>query len=96
MVADWTRTQTAVEIVNTLGAQHVPAEQVLTPDRMYDIPQLDARGFYEEVEHPVTGAAPLPGLAIQDDARPQPPPPVRAADAWAAQRGDPAGSWPNR
>jgi crotonobetainyl-CoA:carnitine CoA-transferase CaiB-like acyl-CoA transferase len=38
VVADWTLTQTAVDIVNALGAQHVPAEQVLTPDRMYDIP----------------------------------------------------------
>lgn len=39
-VADWTLTQTTVDIVNALGARHVPAEQVLTPDRIYDIPQL--------------------------------------------------------
>ena len=61
MVADWTRTQTALEIINTLSAQHVPAEQVLTPEWMYDIPQLDARGYYEEVEHPVTGPHRYPG-----------------------------------
>jgi hypothetical protein len=28
---------------------------MLTPDRMYDMPQLDARGYYEAVEHPITG-----------------------------------------
>jgi crotonobetainyl-CoA:carnitine CoA-transferase CaiB-like acyl-CoA transferase len=61
LVAEWTRTQTAAEIVNTLGAQRVPVEQVLTPDRMYDLPQLDARGYYEELEHPVTGPHRYPG-----------------------------------
>ena len=59
--ADWTRTQTPLEIINTLNAQHVPAEQVLIPESMYDIPQRDARGFYEEVEHPVTGPHRYPG-----------------------------------
>jgi crotonobetainyl-CoA:carnitine CoA-transferase CaiB-like acyl-CoA transferase len=34
---------------------------VLTPDRMYDVPQLDARGYYEEFEHPVTGPHRYPG-----------------------------------
>jgi crotonobetainyl-CoA:carnitine CoA-transferase CaiB-like acyl-CoA transferase len=61
VVADWTRIQSAAEIVNALSAQHVPAEQVLTPDLMYDIPQLDARGYYEEVKHPVTGPHGYPG-----------------------------------
>ena len=61
VVADWTRTQTASEIVNALSAQHVPAEQVLTADRMYDIAQLDVRGYYEAVEHPLTGVHRYPG-----------------------------------
>jgi crotonobetainyl-CoA:carnitine CoA-transferase CaiB-like acyl-CoA transferase len=61
VVAEWTRTQTAAEIIDALGAQHVPAEQILTADRMYDIPELDARGYYEEVEHPVTGRHRYPG-----------------------------------
>jgi crotonobetainyl-CoA:carnitine CoA-transferase CaiB-like acyl-CoA transferase len=61
VVADWTRTRTAEEIVAALGARNVPAEQVLTPDRMYDNPQLDARGYYEQFEHPVTGPHRYPG-----------------------------------
>ena len=60
-VADWTRSQTAAEIVKALDAQQIPAEQVLTPDRMYDVAQLDARGYYEHVEHPVTGPHRYPG-----------------------------------
>jgi crotonobetainyl-CoA:carnitine CoA-transferase CaiB-like acyl-CoA transferase len=61
VVTDWTRTQTATEIINVLSARHVPAEQVLTAERMYDIPQLDTRGYYQEVEHPVTGPHRYPG-----------------------------------
>jgi crotonobetainyl-CoA:carnitine CoA-transferase CaiB-like acyl-CoA transferase len=61
VVADWTRTQTATEILNVLSGRHVPAERVLTPERMYDIPQLDARGYYQELEHPVTGSHRYPG-----------------------------------
>ena len=60
-VADWTRTLSAPELVDILTAQHIPAEQVLTADRMYDIAQLDARGYYQALEHPITGAHRYPG-----------------------------------
>ncbi|WP_442008528.1 CaiB/BaiF CoA transferase family protein [Mycobacterium sp. 2YAF39] len=61
VVAEWTRTLTAEAIVDTLGARHVPAERVMTADRMYDIEQLDQRRYYEEYEHPVTGLHRYPG-----------------------------------
>ena len=61
VVADWTRAHAADEIVDVLQARNIPAEQVLTADRMYDITQLAARGYYEEVEHPVTGPHRYPG-----------------------------------
>ena len=61
VVAAWTRTLSAPEVVSVLGARGIPAEQVLTPDRMYDLAQLDARGYYEELEHPVTGPHRYPG-----------------------------------
>lgn len=61
IVADWTRTKSADEIVDRLQARNIPAERLLTPDRMYDEPQLVARGFYEEYEHPVTGLNRYPG-----------------------------------
>jgi crotonobetainyl-CoA:carnitine CoA-transferase CaiB-like acyl-CoA transferase len=61
IVAGWTRTQSPAAIVETLQAHDIPAEQVITGDQMYDIPQLDARGYYEELEHPVTGPHRYPG-----------------------------------
>ena len=65
MVAAWTRTQTAAAIVETLRAQGIPAEQVITGDQMYDGDligaQLDARGYYQELAHPITGAHRYPG-----------------------------------
>ena len=60
-VADWTRTLAPGELVDILTAQCIPAERVLTADRMYDIAQLDARGYYQELEHPITGVHRFPG-----------------------------------
>lgn len=61
LVAAWTRTQTAATVVETLAAQGIPAERVVTGDQMYEIAQLDARGYYEELDHPVTGTHRYPG-----------------------------------
>ncbi len=65
MVAAWTRTQTPEVIVETLRAQGIPVEQVITGDQMYDGDyvggQLDARGYYEELVHPITGPHRYPG-----------------------------------
>ena len=61
LVAAWTRTQTPEAIVEGLQAQGIPAERVVTGDQMYGIPQLDVRGYYEELEHPITGAHRYPG-----------------------------------
>jgi crotonobetainyl-CoA:carnitine CoA-transferase CaiB-like acyl-CoA transferase len=60
-VAHWTRSLPPEEVVDILTAQGVPAEKVLTADRMYDIAQLDHRGYYQELEHPITGAHRYPG-----------------------------------
>jgi crotonobetainyl-CoA:carnitine CoA-transferase CaiB-like acyl-CoA transferase len=61
VVKDWTRTRTAAEVAEILSARGVPAERLLTPDRMYDVPQLDAREFYQEMVHPLTGPQRYPG-----------------------------------
>ncbi|WP_077102682.1 CaiB/BaiF CoA transferase family protein [Mycobacterium terramassiliense] len=65
MVAAWTRTQAPAKIMEALAAQRIPVERVITGERMYDIAQLDARGFYEELVHPVTGAHRYPGWPIR-------------------------------
>jgi crotonobetainyl-CoA:carnitine CoA-transferase CaiB-like acyl-CoA transferase len=61
IVADWTRERLADEIVDDLRARNVPAERLLTPDRMYDEAQLLKRDYYEELEHPITGRHRYPG-----------------------------------
>ena len=65
LVAAWTRTQTPASIVEALRAQGVSAEQLPTGEQMYDPGfmggQLDARGFYENFTHPVTGPRRFPG-----------------------------------
>ncbi len=61
VVTGWTRTHTAEEVAEMLSARGVPAERLLTPDRMYDVPQLDVREFYQEMVHPLTGRHRYPG-----------------------------------
>lgn len=61
IVADWTRSRTPAEVVATLHAHGIPAEEVLTSEQMYDVAQLVARGYYEEFEHPITGVHRYPG-----------------------------------
>jgi len=65
VVSDWTRTQSAEEIADRLQERGVSAERVLTPEGMYDQPQLAARGFYEEFDHPVTGRNRYPGWPLR-------------------------------
>ena len=65
VVAAWTRTQSSATIVTALRERHIPVEQVITPEQMYDVPQLDARGYYEDFEHAVTGWHRYPGWPLR-------------------------------
>jgi crotonobetainyl-CoA:carnitine CoA-transferase CaiB-like acyl-CoA transferase len=53
--------QTPANIVAALRSRGIPVEELVTPERMYDLPELDARGYYEDFEHPVTGWRRYPG-----------------------------------
>jgi crotonobetainyl-CoA:carnitine CoA-transferase CaiB-like acyl-CoA transferase len=61
VVAAWTQTRSPANIVATLRERHIPVEEVIAPERMYGVPQLDARGYYEDFEHPITGRHRYPG-----------------------------------
>lgn len=37
------------------------AEEVIKPEGMYDVPQLDARRYYEDYQRPITGRHRYPG-----------------------------------
>jgi crotonobetainyl-CoA:carnitine CoA-transferase CaiB-like acyl-CoA transferase len=61
VLRQWTAAQSPDEAAEALRLRGVPAERLLTGDRMYDVDQLDARGFYEELEHPLSGRQRYPG-----------------------------------
>ena len=54
----WCRQRSAAEVVEALWPAGVPVAPVLTCAEQIDLEQLHARGFFEQVVHPVTGAAP--------------------------------------
>jgi crotonobetainyl-CoA:carnitine CoA-transferase CaiB-like acyl-CoA transferase len=64
-VAAWTRHQKAGDLVAALRQHDIPAEEVTKAERMYDLPVLDVRGFYEEFDHPVTGRHRYPGWPLR-------------------------------
>ncbi len=49
----WCATRTPDEIVESLWGAGVPVAKVLQPHRQAELPQLQARGFFEVTEHPV-------------------------------------------
>jgi len=61
VVAAWTGKHGPDEVVEELVRRGVPADRVLTSDRMYDVDQLHARSYYEELVHPITGRHRFPG-----------------------------------
>jgi crotonobetainyl-CoA:carnitine CoA-transferase CaiB-like acyl-CoA transferase len=52
----WCRERTAEVIVDTLWPVGVPVGNVIQPHRQADLEQLQFRGFFEQIEHPVVGA----------------------------------------
>ncbi|AKK27656.1 CaiB/BaiF CoA-transferase family protein [Mycobacterium sp. EPa45] len=57
----WTATLPADDVADMLLHRGVAAERLMTADRMYDVDQLAARGFYTDLEHRLTGRMRFPG-----------------------------------
>jgi crotonobetainyl-CoA:carnitine CoA-transferase CaiB-like acyl-CoA transferase len=53
----WCQERSSNEIVESLWAAGVPVAKVMQPHQQCELPQLRFRGFFESVEHPVTGPA---------------------------------------
>ncbi len=51
----WTSPRSADEVVALLWGAGVPVAEVLQPHRQIDLEPLRARGYFEELNHPVTG-----------------------------------------
>ena len=64
-LARWFETRDARETVEMLASRGVPAGYVEEAREIAHNPQLNARGFLEVEEHPVTGAHPIPMLPFR-------------------------------
>lgn len=71
----WTKTHTAAELVEKGQAMRFPWAEVASIDGLLASPQLEARGFWTEIEHPATGEkikfpAPVLGRCFTSHTRP--------------------------
>jgi crotonobetainyl-CoA:carnitine CoA-transferase CaiB-like acyl-CoA transferase len=57
-IAAWCQGRTGDDIVDSLWEHGVPVAKVMQPHRQTEIPQLAARGFFEDVGHPVNARTP--------------------------------------
>jgi crotonobetainyl-CoA:carnitine CoA-transferase CaiB-like acyl-CoA transferase len=64
-LAAWCAARPADEVVDALWPAGVPVARVVQPHEQGDNPQLRARGWFEDVVHPVAGPARHPGLPIR-------------------------------
>lgn len=63
-VEAWASQFNRTELVEEAQKRHMPASPVATPLDLVQDPQLLARGFMSELEHPALGAIPFPHGAI--------------------------------
>jgi crotonobetainyl-CoA:carnitine CoA-transferase CaiB-like acyl-CoA transferase len=61
-IASWAGPLDLTKALDLLVNAGVPAAPATDPRRASDHPQLNARGFYEQVAHPVVGTQPVAGL----------------------------------
>jgi crotonobetainyl-CoA:carnitine CoA-transferase CaiB-like acyl-CoA transferase len=70
-LAAWCRRRPADEIVSRLWDAGVPVAKVMPPHRQPDLAQLAARGFFEELDHPVAPRARYATLPMRFSRGPQ-------------------------
>ncbi|MDO3636288.1 CaiB/BaiF CoA-transferase family protein [Mycolicibacterium arseniciresistens] len=70
-LGEWTAQRTADDVVETLWAAGVPVAKVMQPHRQTELPQLTARGFFEDVGHPVNDPTPHSALPFRLSPGPQ-------------------------
>jgi crotonobetainyl-CoA:carnitine CoA-transferase CaiB-like acyl-CoA transferase len=62
---EWSRRHDVVEAAELLVAHGVPASAARDPRALYDHPQLQARGYYEVIDHPIAGERATPVLPFR-------------------------------
>jgi crotonobetainyl-CoA:carnitine CoA-transferase CaiB-like acyl-CoA transferase len=61
----WTGTHTRAEAAETLRAAGVPAEECINPHALFPNPQLEHRGFFQVMAHPLVGEVRYPGQPMR-------------------------------
>ncbi|GLE51711.1 CaiB/BaiF CoA transferase family protein [Mycobacterium montefiorense] len=67
----WCASRSRDDIVAVLWEAGVPVAKVLQPHRQTELEQLASRGFFEEVEHPVSGRARLGTIPMRFSGGPE-------------------------
>ena len=70
-LAAFCQTRTSHQIVDELWDRGIPVAEVLQPHQQGELPPLQARGFFEAVEHPVNGTARHSTLPMRFSAGPE-------------------------
>lgn len=70
-IGRWLSTQARDAVVERLVAAGVPAQALVNPHFVMPNPQLEARGFFQVMEHPVTGVTRYPGQPMAFSALPR-------------------------
>lgn len=65
----WCEQRSGDEIVDALWGHGVPVARVMQPHRQTELPQLAARGFFEDVDHPVNTRTPHSTLPFTSSRR---------------------------
>ena len=61
-LSEWAATRSAAEAAEALRAEGVPASELVNGHFLWPNPQLEARGFFRTLTHPVTGPTRYPGF----------------------------------
>ena len=69
-LAVWCAERAGEEIVGALWEHDVPVAKVMQPHRQTELPQLAARGFFEDVDHPVNARTPHSTLPFRSSRGP--------------------------
>ena len=64
-IAAWAAGRSLDEALDALAAAGIPAAALADPRTIHTHPHLVARGFFEEVPHPVVGSVPIAGMPFR-------------------------------
>ena len=70
-ISAWCKQRSSDEIIDRLSPAGVPVAKVIMPHELIGNPQLDARGFFEQVAHPVTALNLHGGYPVRFSAGPE-------------------------